>query len=103
VSTCRAVSYRMQGGKVMGDVVGVLADAAGGGGDQSAGADANARRRMSLMSDVTGSATPQTGSERERKNDDTRPTPQHTRARTAVCLCVALRGAAGWLDQLRTP
>jgi hypothetical protein len=81
VSTCRAVSYRMQGGKVMGDVVGVLADAAGGGGDQSAGADANARRRMSLMSDVTGSATPQTGSERERKNDDTRPTPQHTRAR----------------------
>ena len=56
-----------QGGKVMGDVVGVLADAAGRGGAPGADGDANARRRMSLMSDVTGAATPQTGSERERK------------------------------------
>ena len=39
-----------------------------GGGDGAQGADdPNARRRMSLMSDVTGAATPTSGSERERR------------------------------------
>ena len=74
MTICSSASCLLQGGKVMGDVVGVLADSAGG---PAAGADsdANARRRMSLMSDVTGAETPQTGSERERKSK-------------AVCFCL---------------
>jgi hypothetical protein len=93
----RTAVWTLQGGKVMGDVVGVLADAAGGGAGTPDG-DANARRRMSLMSDVTGAATPQTGSERERKTGIAMSPA--TSSHTVICCASRCRDPISCLSHL---